>query len=115
MTFWQGACISGLSALQLIDAKSAAQIQLLLICIEMLVASIIHIYIFPPDEWNEGYKRKKILLFKDVLALNDFANDVKQMISPRKTTLTNNTYNNKDEVVEINENTQLLINNSNNN
>jgi hypothetical protein len=43
----------------MVDEKSALQIQNLLICIEMLIASLLHFYIFPYHEWQDGYKREK--------------------------------------------------------
>ena len=37
--------------LGLINERASLQIQCLLICIEMLLASIAHFYIFPYNEW----------------------------------------------------------------
>ncbi|KAJ1440878.1 organic solute transporter Ostalpha-domain-containing protein, partial [Ochromonadaceae sp. CCMP2298] len=55
-TFWQSAAIQLLSAMGRVDHRTASQIQNLLICIEMLIASLAHYYIFPHEEWEEGYK-----------------------------------------------------------
>lgn len=65
----------------LVDAKAASQIQNLLICIEMFMASIAHFYVFPYEEWGKNYEKeqKKIGLFRDTLALNDFVTDIGMM------------------------------------
>lgn len=47
MTFWQNASLQVMSTFGFVDAKAATQIQNLLICLEMLLASIAHVYIFP--------------------------------------------------------------------
>jgi hypothetical protein len=52
MTFWQGFVIQVMGSLGMVDEKSALQIQNLLICIEMLIASLLHFYIFPYHEWQ---------------------------------------------------------------
>eukprot|EP01041_Mallomonas_annulata_P009706 gene9706-20181_t len=82
MTFWQGFAINVLSGLGLVDEISARSTQNLIICIEMLVASILHVYIFPYEEWQEGYKREKerSILLRDTLALKDFVEDIKGLI-----------------------------------
>eukprot|EP01038_Epipyxis_sp_PR26KG_P008185 gene8185-11073_t len=78
-TFWQNVVIQLMCSFGLVDEQSASQIQNLLICIEMFVASVLHFYIFPYQEWQEGYKKKgeqKILL-RDTLAVMDFMRDLR--------------------------------------
>lgn len=81
MTFWQGLCINMMSTLGMVDEKAASQIQNLLVCIEMLIASLALIYVFPFQEWQEGFKRDKQIMLKDTLAFRDFMRDVKQMVT----------------------------------
>lgn len=65
-----------------LDDRAAMQIQNLLICIEMLLASIAHYYIFPYDEWQEGFKREREeIKLRDTLAMKDFYKDLKQMVT----------------------------------
>jgi len=82
-TFWQGTLLQGMAVVELIDAKSAAQVQNLLVCIEMLIAAVAHFYIFPHEEWHDGYRRNKQAsnLLKDSLALKDFVSDMKLAVS----------------------------------
>ena len=42
MTFWQGFIIQAMGSLGMVNEKAALQIQNLLICIEMLIASLAH-------------------------------------------------------------------------
>lgn len=53
MTFWQGIAITGMSVAGIVDEKSALAAQNMLICIEMLLASIMHHLFFPYHEWQE--------------------------------------------------------------
>lgn len=53
MTFWQGIAITGMSVAGIVDEKSALAAQNMLICIEMLLASIMHHLFFPYQEWQE--------------------------------------------------------------
>ena len=48
-----------MSSFDLVDERAAIQIQNLLICIEMMIASIAHYYIFPYQEWQPGYEKHK--------------------------------------------------------
>ena len=82
-TFWQTLLIEMMSALGWVDDKAASQIQNLLICIEMLLASLAHFYIFPHHEWATGYKkeREKGIMLKDTLALRDFVKDMRLMVT----------------------------------
>lgn len=53
MTFWQGIAITGMSIAGIVDEKSALAAQNMLICIEMLLASVMHHLFFPYQEWQE--------------------------------------------------------------
>jgi hypothetical protein len=94
MTFWQGLAISifagGNNASSSNDgddddndnhvADAAAQIQNLLICLEMLGFSIAHYFVFPTEEWEEGFIRKRIdMSVGDSIAFGDFISDVKMV------------------------------------
>lgn len=87
MTFWQGATLMTMGSFGMVDERAASQIQNLLICVEMLIASLAHFYIFPYHEWQDGYKEekereqlKKVNL-KDTLALRDFVKDMRLMVT----------------------------------
>jgi len=85
MTFWQGLALSLLaktsegSAGDLSAEGWGKQAQSFLICIEMLIASIAHFYVFPHYEWSPGYIRQQSskTKFGDSLALRDFFGDLK--------------------------------------
>jgi len=83
MTFWQGLVMQGMASIGFVADRQAMQIQNLLICIEMLLASLAHLYIFPYYEWEDGYKREKekSVLLRDTLALRDFVTDMKMMVT----------------------------------
>jgi hypothetical protein len=104
MTFWQGIAITGMSIAGIVDEKSALAAQNMLICIEMLLASVMHHLFFPYQEWQEvrlplplscsshcccdaqGYKKEKereMMNLKDLLAFRDFIGDVKGIIFRR--------------------------------
>ena len=53
MTFWQGIAITGMSVWGLVDEQSGMAAQNILICIEMLLASLMHHLFFPYREWQE--------------------------------------------------------------
>lgn len=53
MTFWQGIAITGMSVMGLVDEQSGMAAQNILICIEMLLASLMHHLFFPYREWQE--------------------------------------------------------------
>lgn len=82
MTFWQGVAISAMSGLGVVDAEQADTAQDFLICIEMLLAALAHFYIFPFQEWQQGYKEQqqiskaKSTQLRDTLALRDFMSDL---------------------------------------
>lgn len=89
VTFWQSIAIETMSTFGMTSEEEADQIQNFLICIEMLLASIAHYYIFPYEEWEENYqdrfdhKRSKRngLGFHDSLAFGDFATDMKRLVT----------------------------------
>ena len=71
-----------MSSMGFVDSKAASQIQNLLICIEMFIASIAHFYIFPYQEWQEGYKKgQKNVLINETLAVGDFIADFRNVVS----------------------------------
>ena len=81
-SFWQDITLQIMSGWGLVDSTGASQIQNLLICIEMFMASIAHVYVFPHHEWKKGYQREEgVSLFRDTLALPDFVTDVRQIAS----------------------------------
>ncbi len=83
-TFWQNAILQALADVDFIEKKSASQIQNLLICIEMLIAALAHVYVFPPEEWHDGWRTadKAKNLLQEGLALKEFAQDFKQLYQP---------------------------------
>jgi hypothetical protein len=78
VTFWQGLCLDVLNAFEFVDYETAKVAQNLLICIEMLIASLAFHFIFPSYQWEEGYRKKKEEehLLLQSLALRDFMSDV---------------------------------------
>lgn len=83
LTFWQSVTIQIMGNFGLVGEKSASQISNLLICIEMLIASIAHFYIFPYQEWAPGYQRakQKSILLRDTMAFGDFLKDMRAMFT----------------------------------
>lgn len=75
--------IQAMASFGLVDERASSQIQSLLICIEMMIASIAHYYIFPFEEWQEGYQRehRKVSVLNDTLAVRDFVADFKRVVS----------------------------------
>jgi hypothetical protein len=108
MTFWQGLIIAICSAMGIVDEATAASAQDFLICIEMLLASIVHYYIFPHSEWQQdtetgqwlgrdgatgpggrrrGKKRaSQLIRLRDNFALDDFARDIRSFQLMRRDT-----------------------------
>jgi hypothetical protein len=80
-SFWQDILLQIMSGWGLIDSHGASQIQNLLICIEMFMASIAHFYVFPHHEWKKGYEKSKSVSLTTTLALPDFVTDVRQIAS----------------------------------
>lgn len=95
MTFWQGLVISILASTtqdfgddvmqRKVNAEQwADQAQDFLICLEMLLFSIAHFYVFPYEEWKEGYRPKEDkdnTTFMETMAMKDFAYDLKLVLS----------------------------------
>ena len=81
VTFWQQAALEAMNAAGIVDEESARAAQNLLVCIEMLVASLAFYYIFPVFEWEDNYKKKKQKEFMVVesLALKDFVSDIRDV------------------------------------
>jgi len=88
MTFWQGLAISMLASSTNGDdqEKWAQSTQNFLLCLEMLLFSIAHFYSFPTAEWQEGYRaiHEKQSRFGDTIALGDFFQDLKLIMSNKK-------------------------------
>ena len=88
MTFWQGLAISAMSGLGLVDDHMASTAQDFLICVEMLLASLAHFWIFPYQQWQDGYKEKAVVTkaaqtqLRDTLALRDFMRDIQTAFAP---------------------------------
>ena len=96
MTFWQGLAISILASTtqdfgdDVMKSKTnaeewAAQAQDFLICLEMLLFSIAHFYVFPYEEWEEGYRPKEDkdgTTFMETMAMKDFVYDLKLVMNP---------------------------------
>lgn len=94
MTFWQGLVIN--IAVSLHEGgrwendmssdedprDKAAEIQNILICLEMLFFSIAHWCIFPAEEWAEGYSRQE--LPKPGIGFGDFVSDVSMIVQSSK-------------------------------
>ena len=94
MTFWQGLAIGilakgatiGTSMSDADDSETAdtwaARAQDFLICLEMLLFSIAHFYVFPTEEWKPDYHpiESTDSHFGDNLALRDFFSDIKLIL-----------------------------------
>jgi hypothetical protein len=80
MTFWQDILLQCMSGSGVVDARSAGQIQNLLICIEMFMASIAHFYIFPYEEWDSKKRKQASLEVRDTMAFYAFLSDFKRVI-----------------------------------
>ncbi|KAL3796458.1 hypothetical protein HJC23_004255 [Cyclotella cryptica] len=71
-----------------------ARSQNFLICLEMLFAAVAHCFVFPPEEWAEGYRereesrRKRQSEFEthfgDSVALGDFIKDVRAVMASKR-------------------------------
>lgn len=99
MTFWQGVVIS-ITAQALgrrhkehndVDwdaTEWGSQAQSFLVCLEMFFFAVIHCFVFPTDEWEEGYKDKELkrvkAKFGENIALRDFFKDVKFVMNKQK-------------------------------
>lgn len=79
MTFWQDILLQCMSGSGMVDTRSAGQIQNLLICIEMFMASIAHFYIFPYEEWDPKKRKQASVEVRDTMAFYAFLNDFKRL------------------------------------
>ncbi len=109
-TFWQSLTIQFMSSMGFVDEHTGSQIQNLLICIEMLIASLAHFYIFPYQEWADDYKkeREKGLMLRDTLALRDFVKDMRMMVTSWDTSGNSDSPRLKGEQQPEDENSRLL-------
>jgi len=87
MTFWQGLVISLIANSLFEDDVEGGKnwslkAQNFLICLEMFFFSVVHLYVFPPEEWEEGYRPAEAVRrkFGDNIALRDFVQDVKTVL-----------------------------------
>jgi hypothetical protein len=99
-TFWQKMILGlvvNLGYSDKFDSQEAAnefviQAQNFLICLEMLFSAVAHCFVFTPDEWADGYRERQELhqgratphSFGDSVALGDFINDVKIVMSSKQ-------------------------------
>jgi hypothetical protein len=100
LTFWQGLLISIIAnawyedknqmdrAQANIDAAEwSKRAQSFLVCLEMFIFAISHVFVFPVEEWEDGYKEKETKRIRSELgdlALRDFVKDVKQIMKSKK-------------------------------
>lgn len=98
MTFWQKMVLGlvvNLGYSDKFDSQEAAndfvvQAQNFLICLEMLFSAVAHCFVFTPDEWADGYREReeqrqvRTTTLGDSVALGDFINDVKIVMSSKK-------------------------------
>lgn len=101
LTFWQGLMISIIANAWYEDKNQIDRIQAsidaaewskraqsFLVCLEMFVFAITHVFVFPVEEWEDGFKEKETKRIRSELgglALKDFIKDVKRiMISQKK-------------------------------
>ena len=102
MTFWQKMTLSIIVHVAYIDNFSSneeatdfvARSQNFLICLEMLFAAVAHCFVFPPEEWAEGYREREEMRrkrqsefethFGDSVALGDFIRDVKSVMASKR-------------------------------
>ena len=62
--------------------EGADEIQNLLICLEMLGFSIAHYFVFPTEEWETGFIRRRLdMSVGDQFAFGDFVSDVKMVVN----------------------------------
>ena len=68
----------------------ADEIQNLLICLEMLGFSIAHFFVFPTEEWEEGFIRRRLdMSVGDSIAFGDFISDVKLVVNSSRSARAN--------------------------
>ncbi|CAH9050697.1 unnamed protein product [Cuscuta epithymum] len=86
LTYWQGVLVFLAAKSKLIkDTEEAAEFQNFIICVEMLVAAIGHLYAFPYKEYagaNIGPSRGFQASLSHALKLNDFYHDTVHQFAP---------------------------------
>jgi hypothetical protein len=98
VTFWQGIALSFIAhSIYLHNDDEnvskdstdwAKKAQSFLICLEMFIFAIVHVSVFPAEEWRPGYKEEEMKRNKTTLtesmALKDFVSDVQTVIRSQK-------------------------------
>lgn len=100
LTFWQGLLISIIANAWYEDKNQMDRVQAsidatewskraqsFLVCLEMFIFAISHVFVFPVEEWEDGYKEKETKRIRSEigdLALRDFVKDVKQILKFKK-------------------------------
>ncbi|XP_062156913.1 uncharacterized protein LOC133864556 [Alnus glutinosa] len=86
LTYWQGVLVFLAAKSGFIkDAEEAAQFQNFIICVEMLIAAVGHLYAFPYKEYagaNIGVSRGLTGSLAHALKLNDFYHDTVHQFAP---------------------------------
>ncbi|KAK3030376.1 hypothetical protein RJ639_038904 [Escallonia herrerae] len=86
LTYWQGVLVFLAAKTGLIkDADEAAEFQNFIICVEMLIAAVGHLYAFPYKEYagaNIGVSRGFTASLGHALKLNDFYHDTVHQFAP---------------------------------
>ncbi|KAG8363990.1 hypothetical protein BUALT_Bualt19G0079800 [Buddleja alternifolia] len=86
LTYWQGVLVFLAAKTGLIkDTQHAAEFQSFIICVEMLIAAIGHLYAFPYKEYagaNIGANRGFTASLAHALKLNDFYHDTVHQFAP---------------------------------
>lgn len=100
LTFWQKMVLGlvvNVAFPEKFDSQEEAdefvvRAQNFLICLEMLFCAVAHCFVFPTEEWVEGYREKEeekrrdasTRAFGDSVALGDFLNDMKTVMTSKK-------------------------------
>lgn len=95
MTFWQYMALAIFAKIYVNNFESSdaarewtTKAQNFLVCLEMLFFAVAHFFIFPTEEWEEGYRtktrRSSQTKIGDHIAFRDFVQDVKLLLKARK-------------------------------